>query len=184
MNEELVDVVDEQGNPTDQTVSRAVAHATELRHRVALIWIINDRDELLIQQRSGAVETAPNKWDCRFGGHVSAGQQSLDAAQRELEEEIGIAVGPDDLIPLGPGYYESADLVPGKIVRHVTEDFLFYWQASTEKPALDPAEVQAVRWIPLSNLEAWIAHTPHDFILHGQEEPRIFELIRTQFGPK
>ena len=37
---EILDIVDEQGRPTGQTVPRAVAHAEGIRHRTSHVWIL------------------------------------------------------------------------------------------------------------------------------------------------
>ena len=36
---EILDIVDEQGRPTGQTIPRAVAHAEGIRHRTSHVWI-------------------------------------------------------------------------------------------------------------------------------------------------
>ena len=44
MAEELFDIVDENGNPTGETVSRSEAHAKGIMHRTAHIWVIRDNE--------------------------------------------------------------------------------------------------------------------------------------------
>lgn len=38
--EEIFDIIDTQGNPTGETVTREKAHAEGIPHRTAHIWII------------------------------------------------------------------------------------------------------------------------------------------------
>ena len=38
---ELLDIVDEKGNPTGETVPREVAHREGIRHRTAHVWIFS-----------------------------------------------------------------------------------------------------------------------------------------------
>ena len=40
---ELLDIVDEKGNPTGETVPREVAHREGIRHRTAHVWIFRRR---------------------------------------------------------------------------------------------------------------------------------------------
>ena len=42
MAEEIFDIVDENGNPTGETVSRAKAHEDGIRHRMAHIWVVRE----------------------------------------------------------------------------------------------------------------------------------------------
>lgn len=37
---ELIDIVDEVGNPTGETVERNIAHTNGIRHRTAHVWIM------------------------------------------------------------------------------------------------------------------------------------------------
>ena len=52
--EEIFDIIDTQGNPTGETVTREKAHAEGIPHRTAHIWIIREkygRTEVLLQKR-------------------------------------------------------------------------------------------------------------------------------------
>ena len=40
---EYFDIVDEQGNPTGQTVERKQAHRNNILHRTAHVWIVRRR---------------------------------------------------------------------------------------------------------------------------------------------
>ena len=52
---EYIDIVDEQGIPTGETIERSIAHSKGIRHRTAHIWIvrkINNRYQVLMQKRA------------------------------------------------------------------------------------------------------------------------------------
>ena len=42
---ELLDIVDENGKPTGETVERKTAHSEGIRHRTAHVWIVRKSDE-------------------------------------------------------------------------------------------------------------------------------------------
>ena len=93
MAEELFDIVDENGNPTGETVSRSEAHAKGIRHRTAHIWVIRDNEgkkEVLLQKRALNKDSFPGKYDTSSAGHIQAGDEPLESALRELSEELGI----------------------------------------------------------------------------------------------
>jgi isopentenyldiphosphate isomerase len=72
--DEIFDVVDENDSVIGQT-TRGEAHQNpKLIHRVVHIWIINEKGEILIQQRSMTKDGAPGMWDISCGGHVEKGQ--------------------------------------------------------------------------------------------------------------
>jgi 8-oxo-dGTP pyrophosphatase MutT (NUDIX family) len=86
---ELVDVVDE--NDTVQSVvTRREMRSQRLRHRAVFIAVIDDADRLLLHRRSPLKDVWPNWCDIAIGGVVSAGEDFLTAARREVQEEIGI----------------------------------------------------------------------------------------------
>lgn len=95
--EELIDVLDENGNKTERVETRKNVHLYALRHKVILVAIIDSDGHLLMQQRSLKKKTNPGKWDISVAGHVSAGQTSIESAIREVEEELGLYLNKEDL---------------------------------------------------------------------------------------
>ena len=67
---------------------------------VVHICVINSKGQLLIQQRSSTKKNFPNVWDLTLGGNVQAGENARMAAQRELEEELGLKVDFSEIRPL------------------------------------------------------------------------------------
>lgn len=65
-----------------------------LYHLVVHVWIKNSKGEYLISQRSKH-KSLPLKWEC-VGGSVLEGETSLQGAIREVKEEIGITLSPDN----------------------------------------------------------------------------------------
>lgn len=93
MKEELLDVLDENGIKTGEVLPRKEVHKRGLWHRIIVVAIINDKNEILIQQRSDNKDKNPGKWDISVTGHLSAGQDSLTAATREISEEVSVSLG-------------------------------------------------------------------------------------------
>lgn len=93
MSQEFFDIVDENNVPTGEIKSRDLVHAEKKDwHRAVHIWIINDRGEILCQQRSWKKDGNPGKWQSFFGGHVKSGQTIEDCLKEELLEEVGIDI--------------------------------------------------------------------------------------------
>ena len=90
MIEELLEVVNEKGEPI-KTLPRTEIHGNpSLMHKVVHILVFRSDGELLLQKRSMDKDVAPGKWDTSVGGHVGAGESLEDALRREMEEELGI----------------------------------------------------------------------------------------------
>lgn len=95
--EELIDVLDENGNKTGKIVTRTQIHKEGLWHKIVVIAIIDKNGRLLMQQRAKDKAKNPLKWDVSSAGHVSSGQTSIESAIRETQEELGIEVNEKEL---------------------------------------------------------------------------------------
>lgn len=90
---ELIDVLDENGVLTGEVLSRDEIHKKGLWHRAIVVAIVNENNQILLQQRSDKKEKNPRMWDISVAGHISAGQDSLSAAAREINEEVCVMLG-------------------------------------------------------------------------------------------
>jgi isopentenyldiphosphate isomerase len=88
---ELWDILGEQGNKTGRTIVRGEKLKEDEYHLVVHIWILNDKNEFLIQKRAEHLKLMPGLW-AATGGSVIAGEDSLTGAIREVKEELGIDV--------------------------------------------------------------------------------------------
>ena len=91
-NEELFDLVTEDGHRIG-TATRSACHAAPTKlHPVVHALVLNAKGEILLQKRSPDKDIQPDKWDTSMGGHVDAGEAVEEALVREVGEELGIAV--------------------------------------------------------------------------------------------
>lgn len=76
-------------------------------HLVVNAWIMNENEEFLITQRA-STKSHPLMWECT-GGSAILGENSLQAAIREVKEELGIDISADNGIFIGASrrFYES-----------------------------------------------------------------------------
>jgi isopentenyldiphosphate isomerase len=95
---ELLDYYDEKNEKKLGVLEREEIHKNRLWHREASIWILNEKNELLLQRRS-MLKSGANKFSIT-AGHIGAGEEEIKAALRELKEEIGIDAIEKDLILL------------------------------------------------------------------------------------
>lgn len=93
MNTELIDVLDENGVFTGTVLPRDEVHKKGLWHRAIVVAIINENNEILLQKRSEKKEKNAGMWDISVAGHISAGQDALSAAAREINEEVSVLLG-------------------------------------------------------------------------------------------
>jgi len=85
MTDELIDLVNGKDEVTGEAM-KSHAHTNGLIHRLAVVYVFYN-GELLVQKRS------PQKnglLDHSVGGHVGKGESYEIAAQREMQEELGL----------------------------------------------------------------------------------------------
>ena len=89
--EEIFDIIDTQGNPTGETVTREKAYAEGIPHRTAHIWIIREkygRTEVLLQKRSMNKDSFPGKFDTSSAGHIQAGHTGAACIRRNIPDFV------------------------------------------------------------------------------------------------
>lgn len=92
--EELLDIFDEEENFLgSKTRSECHMPDVDFYHRVVWIWLINNKNEILIQQRSLNKKYRAGCWDeISVAGHISKDESPINACKREIKEELGIDV--------------------------------------------------------------------------------------------
>ena len=153
--DEKVDVLDASGRFTGEIAWKSEAHRQGLWHRCFHCWISAPGDAsggpyLLVQRRAVTKDTWPGRLDVTAAGHLAAGEEPLDGL-RELEEELGLRVEPERLIPLGRSRVEQE--IPGGCDREFHEVFLLVDSTPPKNLRLQPAEVEALLRIRLDDAE-------------------------------
>jgi len=148
--EERFPVVDEMDRIL-RYAYRSKVHGDNLRHRAVHILIFNDAGEVYLQKRSRKKDRHPLLWDSSAAGHVSAGEGYDEAAERELEEELGINV------PLEKVVKVSASIRTG-------QEFIWLYRGQLDGE-LRPnrSEIEAGAFFTQSVVEGWIGARPEDF---------------------
>lgn len=95
--EELIDVLDNKGNKTGIIKKKSDIKRDGDYHRAIAVLVINNNNEILMQKRSSNKKVYPNLWSIFVKGHVQAGESSIDACIRELNEEVGINITSNEL---------------------------------------------------------------------------------------
>ena len=109
-------------------------------HIVVQIMTVNSDGEILLTQRVPE-KTSGGRWECSGGGAVS-GETSRQAAVRELYEETGLSVNPEDIVL-------EWTLTPDSMLR---DFYVVSKDAPLEGMKLQTVEVCAAKWVSFERL--------------------------------
>jgi isopentenyldiphosphate isomerase len=90
-DEEIFDLVDENGRITGQAPRNQCHGDPALLHAVVHVMVTNAAGDLFLQKRSRHKDIQPGKWDTAVGGHLQPGESPETAAHREMLEELGVS---------------------------------------------------------------------------------------------
>jgi len=149
-------IVDKNDKPAGRASYSEIGKKGLIR-RIARIMLVNSKGQVLLQKRSDDVLVYPGKWDNSTSGHVDAGETTLQAAEREMKEEIGVEGVELEFVGK---YYNEVNDETGKVRK-----FNHYFKGQIEEtPAdLNEEEVSRVKWFGVEELKKLIHDNPDDF---------------------
>ncbi len=159
---EILDIVDETGEPTGRTVERAAAHSEGVLHRTSHVWVARRRAgrvELLLQLRSSRKESFPSCYDVSSAGHIPAGDGFVESALRELREELGIVASPEELMLCGVRRIRRSVVFAGGpfIDNQVSMVYLLWRDVATSELRPQRSELDGVCWMGMDECREMVA---------------------------
>ena len=170
---EILDICDENGLPTGETVSRDVAHRDGILHRTAHVWVVRQEKGVwqgLFQKRSMNKDSFPGMYDTSSGGHIPAGSEVLPSAIRELREELGIDAAPSQLLWAGTFLNEYEQVFYGRPFHdhEYTTVYIYDGLVDEKELVLQQSEVSDVHWFALDDVMEEIGHSRERFCVSQQ----------------
>lgn len=150
---ELFDILNENGSKSGVIGERGVVHREGSLHPTVHTWIVrrraDDGIDLLLQKRSANKDSYPGCYDISSAGHVAAGDDYLESALRELQEELGLLAETDDLKEIGihRGYHESQFYGHPFKNNEYSHVYLYCKPVDISQLTLQPSEVESVKWV-------------------------------------
>lgn len=145
--EEYFDVLDENGEKTGRTKLRREVHRDGDWHRAVDVFVVKG-DEVLLQKRCATKDSYPDTWDLSCGGHITAGEDSPETAVRELEEELGLKVRPEELEFVG-SFKASARPAPDFINNSFNDMYVLRTEAEISELRFQEEEISALKYVPI-----------------------------------
>ena len=166
--EEYVDVMDAEGTYTGEKVLKSVAHNKGLFHPTVHIWFYTKDGNILLQQRGRNKSTFPLLWDVSVAGHIASGEDIVDAAIREIKEEIGLELEHQELHPLGV-FKSEHEHHSSLIDREFHHTFLCELKTLLSSLRKQESEVEALELLPLHTFAQEISGpaNPQRYVPHA-----------------
>ncbi len=150
---EHVVLVDEHDQPIG-TEEKLAAHRQGKLHRAFSVFIFNSKGELILQQRTANKYHTSNLWTNTCCSHPRPGEDTLVAAHRRLQEEMGFTCPLQHMF----SFIYKAHFPSDNLFEHEF-DHVFFGRFDGE-PILNPDEAQSYSWITLDALEHDIQKNP------------------------
>jgi len=139
--EEQVILVNEQDEQIG-LMNKMEAHEKALLHRAFSVFVMNDKGELMLQQRAAEKYHSPLLWANTCCSHQRDGETSLNAGKRRLEEEMGFVCELKELF----SFIYKAPFDNGLTEHELDHVMIGTYQ---DAPVINPEEVASYKWMTL-----------------------------------
>lgn len=132
------------------------AHQKGVLHRAFSVFILNNKNEVLLHQRAKNKYHGAGLWTNACCSHPAFGEDIQESAQRRLKEEMGMNCELEKLFH----FTYKAEVENGLTEHEFDHVFIGY---SDSVPYPDSAEVANWKWISIPNLLADLKHSPEKY---------------------
>jgi isopentenyl-diphosphate delta-isomerase len=152
MTEEQVILVNEKDEQLG-LMPKMEAHKKAILHRAFSVFVFNEKEELLMQQRANDKYHSPKLWTNTCCSHQRNGETNIEAGKRRLLEEMGFVCDLKEAFwfvykaPFDNGLteHELDHVMVGKF---------------NDDPIINKDEVEDYKWMTLSDINEDIQHQP------------------------
>lgn len=152
---EYVVLVDELDNKVG-LMEKMEAHINPTLHRAFSIFIFNSKNEMLLQQRALSKYHTPGLWTNTCCSHPRDGESLHDAANRRLQEEMGMQCELKEAF----SFIYKADVMQGLVEHEFDHVFI---GTSDDLPIINKDEVESFRYDTVENIKADIERNPQNY---------------------
>lgn len=148
-------LVNEQDEPIG-VMEKMEAHQKGLLHRAFSVFLFDHAGNMLLQQRADSKYHSPGLWTNACCSHPMPGEETLDAAHRRVQQELGIAA------PLKSAFqfmYRSG-FDNGLIEHEYDHVFVGQYEGAFH---LDPLEVKAITYESMETVRASLKIAPEQY---------------------
>lgn len=166
MKEEQVILVNEKDEPIG-SMNKLEAHEKALLHRAFSVFILNDKNEVMLQQRAHHKYHSPMLWTNTCCSHQRAGETNIEAGKRRLFEEMGFETELKELF----NFIYKAPFDNGLTEHELDHVMIGYYN---DEPVINRDEVESWKWMKIEDIK-------NDMIVNPEIYTVWFKIIFDEF---
>lgn len=145
MTEEHVILVNEKDEPIG-LMPKMEAHEKAVLHRAFSVFILNSKNEIMLQQRAAHKYHSPLLWTNTCCSHQREGETSIMAGSRRLREEMGFEAELKELF----SFIYKAPFDNGLTEHELDHVMIGYYGG---EPELNPDEAENWKWMAIEDVK-------------------------------
>ena len=148
----LVDLLDNQLG----LMPKMEAHEKAVLHRAFSVFVLNEKNEVMLQQRAHHKYHSPLLWTNTCCSHQRAGETNIEAGTRRLYEEMGFKT---DLKELFHFIYKAP--FDNGLTEHELDHVMIGYYPND--PIINPDEVEQWKWMKIEEIKEDMIVNPADY---------------------
>lgn len=149
--QELFDIYARDGRPTGRTAPRGAALEKDEFRLGVHVFLHDGKGRFLVQKRADAKRSRPGQWDVTMG-HVKAGESTVECVLREVREELGLPLAPENMVKV----YRWLEKGP----QMFTDVFFAYIDPGSGGFTLQKEEVSDIKWLNKAEMLEFVEKLP------------------------
>lgn len=155
MTEEQVILVNEQDEPIG-LMPKLEAHEKAALHRAFSVFILNSKNEIMLQQRAAQKYHSPMLWTNTTCSHQRAGESNLQAGNRRLMEEMGFKTDLKELF----SFIYKAPFENGLTEHELDHVMIGYYN---DEPNINRDEAESWKWMGIDEVKIDMQDHPEQY---------------------
>lgn len=129
------------------------AHEKAVLHRAFSVFVLNDKNEIMLQQRAALKYHSPLLWTNTCCSHQREGESNIEAGGRRLFEEMGFKTDLKELFH----FIYKAPFDNGLTEHELDHVMIGYCNAD---PQINPEEVESWKWMKIDAVKKDMVQQP------------------------
>ena len=157
MTEEQVILVNEKDEPLG-LMPKMEAHEKALLHRAFSVFVLNSKNEVMLQQRAAEKYHSPLLWTNTTCSHQRHGESNIAAGTRRLKEEMGFTTELKELF----SFIYKAPFDNGLTEHELDHVMIGYYD---DAPNINTDEAESWKWMCIKDVKTDMLNNPEQYTI-------------------